>query len=262
MTWITRQRFEIGGLMAIQAGSGPSVLLLHGVGLRAEAWGAQLDGLSHQAHLTAPDLPGHGDSPPLCANAGLSGYSDAAMAVLARLRAPTVVVGHSMGAMIALDLAVTAPERVCGVVAMNAVFERSAEAARAVQARAAELNGSTPADPSTTLRRWFGDATSAERDACRAWLLAMNPIAYKMAYTAFAQSQKPDRADLANLGCPALFITGSLEPNSTPAMTRAMANLAPKGRAQIVEGAAHMMPMTHAHDVTAALSQFLDEVPG
>ena len=55
-------------------------------------------------------------------------------------------------------------------------------------------------------------------------------------------------------------MTGELEPNSTPAMSRAMAKLVPNGRAQIVKGAAHMMPMTHAAEVNAALSTFLNEV--
>ena len=59
MTWTTRPRSEIGGLAAIQTGTGPDILLLHGVGLRAEAWGAQLDGL---ASVGSPDGAGHARS--------------------------------------------------------------------------------------------------------------------------------------------------------------------------------------------------------
>ncbi len=260
MTWTTRPRSEIGGLAAIQTGAGPNVLLLHGVGLRAEAWGAQLDALASMARLTAPDMPGHGESPMGNTRAELSGYTEATLRVLEQLGRPTVVVGHSMGAMIALDLAARAPQQVAGVVALNAIFERSAEATQAVKTRAAALDGQTPTDPTGTLKRWFGHTDPPECAACRTWLTANDPAAYKQAYTVFANSPIPRRDDLKTLTCPALFITGDLEPNSTPAMSRAMAELAPNGRAQIIKGAAHMMPMTHAAEVNAALSSFLNEV--
>jgi pimeloyl-ACP methyl ester carboxylesterase len=109
------------------------------------------------------------------------------------------------------------------------------------------------------LERWFGDALTPEREACAGWLRSVCPVSYKTAYSAFAHSPLPDRAMLASLACPALFMTGGAEPNSTPAMSEAMARLAPRGRAIIVEGAAHMMPMTHAGIVNAALIDFLGE---
>ncbi len=260
MTWTTRPRSEIGGLAAIQTRAGPNVLLLHGVGLRAEAWGAQLDALASVARLTAPDMPGHGESPLGDPRVDISEYTEAALHVLNRLDGPTLVVGHSMGAMIALDLAAKAPQRIAGVVALNAIFERDAEATRAIQTRAAALDGQTPTDPTGTLLRWFGDTESPERTACQNWLTATNPAGYKQAYTLFSNSENPRRDELKKILCPALFMTGELEPNSTPAMSRAMAEIVPQGRAQIVKGAAHMMPMTHAAEVNAALSTFLNEV--
>ena len=62
-----------------------------------------------------------------------------------------------------------------------------------------------------------------------------------------------------SLKCPAFFMTGSLEPNSTPAMSQAMAALAPRGRVHVIETAAHMMPMTHHEEVTRALMAFATE---
>ncbi len=260
MTWTTRPRSEIAGLSAITMGSGPNVVLLHGVGLCADAWGAQLEALAPHGCVTAPDMPGHG----ACALPGrdmvLDDYIQAADGLLATLDGPALVVGHSMGAMMALGLAACAPDRVRGVVALNGVFERSDKATDAVQSRAAQLDGKTVADPGTTLARWFGTSASQERTACQHWLMSVNPAAYKMAYTAFAHSQMPDRATLVDMACPALFMTGQLEPNSTPGMSRAMADLTPMGRAEIVEGAAHMMPMTHSSQVNAALLDMLREV--
>ena len=257
MTWTTRPRSDAGGLAAIRCGDGPPVLLLHGVGLRAEAWSRQIDALSTHHRVTAPDMPGHGESPAPAAPLSLAEYTDR---IAATLHDPAIVVGHSMGAMIALDLAARYPDRTRAVAALNAVFERPPEAASAVKARAARLDGHTNPDPAPTLHRWFGNETSPERSACHDWLTTVNPQGYRMADTAFAQATTPTRDRLKNLTCPALFMTGAEEPNSTPEMSETMAALAPQGRARIVEGAAHMMPMTHADTVSAALLSFAREV--
>ncbi|MEC7963535.1 MAG: alpha/beta fold hydrolase, partial [Pseudomonadota bacterium] len=77
MTWKTQPRSDFGPLQAItvpasngsssqQNGSaekGPLAILLHGVGLRAEAWAAQIPVLSDLGFdVLAPDMPGHGQS--------------------------------------------------------------------------------------------------------------------------------------------------------------------------------------------------------
>ncbi|MDN3722137.1 hypothetical protein QW131_30475 [Roseibium salinum] len=94
------------------------------------------------------------------------------------------------------------------------------------------------------------------RAACRRWLTGVDPAGYRAAYRVFAQEDGPSDTDLGRLASPALFMTGSREPNSTPKMSEQMAALAPKGAAQIVEGAAHMMPMTHAQEVNAVIAAF------
>jgi pimeloyl-ACP methyl ester carboxylesterase len=82
---------------------------------------------------------------------------------------------------------------------------------------------------------------------------------YRDAYRAFAAEDGPSEQDLKNLHCPALFLTGANEPNSTPAMSRRMGELAPQGRSEILSDAAHMLPMTHAALVNAILKQFIRE---
>ncbi|MGH1412728.1 MAG: alpha/beta fold hydrolase [Pelagimonas sp.] len=260
MTSTTLPRSELAGLSAIEVGAGRPVLLLHGVGLQAEAWGAQIEMLSGGYHVIAPDMPGHGQSAGLSGQATLDDFVQAYIPVLKSLSEPALVVGHSMGAMIAFELAHRAAENVVGVVALNAIFKRSPEAAAAVQARANALDGITVPSPTPTLARWFDTSESPERRACDSWLRAVDPAAYKQAYTAFANGDGPKREALATLACPALFATGALEPNSTPAMSQAMAELAPFGRALIIEGAAHMMPMTHAPAVNDALLGLAQEV--
>ena len=122
------------------------------------------------------------------------------------------------------------------------------------------MDGTSNPAPSNTWHRWFRTEPSPERDACERWLSQTDPAGYQAAYSVFAHSDGPPDKALRTLRCPALFATGADEPNSTPAMTRRMAELAPRGRALVVPGAAHMMPMTHPAIVADALQRFVAEV--
>jgi len=256
MTWTTRPRSEGGGLAFVEKGAGPRLLLLHGVGLRAEAWNGQIDTLAKEFEVIVPDLPGHGGSSRLEGSPVLAHFSDC----LARLLdAPTVVIGHSMGAMIALDLAIRFPDRVAGVAALNAIYRRTGAAQEAVRQRADCLDGVSAPNPEPALQRWFGGDPSPERQACDAWLRTADPSGYRTAYRIFAAEDGPSGEGLAGLTCPALFLTGGEEANSTPAMSRKMADLAPRGKASVIEDAAHMMPMTHAGAVSEILGSFARE---
>lgn len=258
--WATLPRTARGSLALLAVGQGPSVVLLHSVGLRAEAGRAQIDALAQDHQVIAPDMPGHGQSPVLAGLATIADYADQIRPVLTAVDAPPVIIGHSMGALIGLELACRGEKLVSGVVALNAIFERSTAAAKAVKARAAELDGYTLRDPTPTLARWFGQDKSTERNACAGWLRGVDPKGYVTAYAAFAHANGPDRVQLAKMDVPALFITGADEPNATPAMSKTMAQIAPLGQAMIIDDAAHMMPMTHAQKVNAALHQFIARV--
>jgi len=242
MMWTTRRRSEFSSLAAIREGQGDPVLLLHGVGLRAEAWNAQLSALSQSYSAIAPDMPGHGESTAFEVAPSLSCYTDRIAVAMAE---PMLVAGHSMGAMIGLDLAVRYPEKVRGIIAVNATYRRSAEAQAAILARVNELDGTANPDPSSPLKRWFGGKDCAEATACEQWLRNVDPKGYHTAYSVFAKNDAPEDDALANLRCPAVFVTGENDPNSTPAMTIAMAALAPSGQGVVTQDAAHMLPMTH-----------------
>lgn len=254
MIWTTRPRFKVGSLAAITSGDGPLVLLIHGVGLRAEAWCAQIDDLSRTCRVVAIDMPGHGHSPALPDTDVLADFTDS---IVAALDEPAIVVGHSFGAMIALDMAIKHKTRVNGVVALNAIYRRDAAAKTAVMVRANSLDGKMVADPTATLERWFGGAPSPQSSACKEWLQTVDPSGYRNAYRIFAHEDGPTEADLKALDCPALFVTGEQEPNSTPAMSKRMAALAPSGRAEIFANAAHMLPMTHAAQLNGLLNTFV-----
>jgi len=264
VTWANRPRSEAGGGLAwCRAGAGQPVVLIHGVGLRAEAWGAQMEGLAGSFSLHALDLPGHGQSAAFAHQPALGDYTESVAAAVGSIGVPVCLAGHSMGALVALDIASRYPELCRGVAALSPVFRRSREAAGAVRERAGLLSGDRPADPGPTLRRWFGGSLDCpEAAACRRWLLDVNPAGYAAAYRVFAREDGPDGRELAALRCPALFMTGAADPNSTPRMAQEMAGIVQRGRILIVEEAGHMLPMTHAAAVNDALSSFFGQCAG
>src|SRR5690242_6108905 len=91
-----------------EAASGPLVALLHGFGGAASNWALVAPALAERCRVVVPDLPGHGGSAPLVAPLlTLDPYADR---VAALLDEPAVVVGHSLGGVVALRVAVRAPE--------------------------------------------------------------------------------------------------------------------------------------------------------
>ncbi len=242
------------------------VVLIHGVGLSHAAWEPQIAALAARHDVIALDMPGHGGSSQPPEDARLSDYADHVIALLDALGLPAaVVIGHSMGALVALETALAHPSRVLGVAALNAVFCRTDEQRAAVLARAQSLSeAGAGAAHEAAVARWFGTPVPAELEAAAALVTTLlaqgDPVGYARTYALFAASDAAHRDRLAGLAVPALFMTGDGDPNSTPEMSRAMARLAPQGRAEVLPGARHMMNLTHPETVNARLLAFIDEV--
>lgn len=107
---------EIRGtrLRTFEAGSGPTVALVHGFGGAASNWTLMAPALAQRCRVLVPELPGHGGSSPLPAPVEtLDPYADRLVAVLDD---PAVLVGHSLGAVVALRAAARHPDAVRGLV--------------------------------------------------------------------------------------------------------------------------------------------------
>src|SRR5215472_16714327 len=89
-----------------EGGTGePVLVLLHGLGATGDVWGAWWPPLARRwpGRWLAPDLPGHGGSPPLAAYS-FDGFA-AAVAGIVQPSDRIVVLGHSLGGVVALALA-------------------------------------------------------------------------------------------------------------------------------------------------------------
>lgn len=258
----TAPRNKTGALSWREAGTGPPVLLIHGVGLNADAWEPQIVGLSGRRRVIAADLPGHGQSDLLPADipggAQLADYVAAMAELIDALGiSPLPVVGHSMGAMIALGLALDYPQKITALVTLNAVYCRDPVARAAVEVRARQLTGGA-FEAEAPIMRWFpANPNGRLARSVAVWLHRVNPKGYAAAYRVFATSDHVHEGRLGELVCRALFMTGVSDPNSTPVMSARMAREAPHGRTLAIPGARHMMHLTHPAEVTNAIAAFI-----
>ncbi|MET4637840.1 alpha/beta hydrolase [Mycetocola sp. 2940] len=91
--------------------TGPSFILLHGIGMGRRYWGTLTDTLGRHGRVYALDLPGFGDAPEPEAPLDLRQSGDLIAELVERLRIPNpVLVGHSMGAQVAVEAAARHPE--------------------------------------------------------------------------------------------------------------------------------------------------------
>lgn len=247
-------------------GQGRPVVLVHGVGMHQAVWAPQIEALARHHEVITYDLLGHGGSPLPPPHAVLADYAAQLLALLDDLALPAAaVVGHSMGALVALEFALRHPQRCLAVVAMNAVFCRTPAQRDAVAQRAAALRDvGSDANIGDTLRRWFGEpvpeALQAAATLSRAMLKDVHPEGYARTYAVFASADADHAGQLATLRMPALFTTGDGDPNSTPAMSLAMAERVPGAQAVVLQGTRHMMSLTDPQPVNALLAGFLDKV--
>ena len=97
------------------AGSGPALLLLHGIANSSDTWARVAPLLSDRFTLIAPDLLGHGESATPRGDYSLGAHASGARDVATALGHDRVtVVGHSLGGGIAMQFAYQFPERTSG----------------------------------------------------------------------------------------------------------------------------------------------------
>jgi pimeloyl-ACP methyl ester carboxylesterase len=99
------------------------LLLIHGAGASSAIWMMVMARLGRASRVVAIDLPGHGPSPPFAdkPQPTLQDHRDAAgeLAALTGL-GPSVLVGHSMGALVAVEAALAWPDKVVGLLLCGA----------------------------------------------------------------------------------------------------------------------------------------------
>jgi (E)-2-((N-methylformamido)methylene)succinate hydrolase len=258
---LQRSRTPSGAAYLDRGRGDETVVLIHGVGMRIEAWAPQIERLAEEFRVVAVDLPGHGLSAPLAQPPRLQNFVSWFETLLDELHlGPVNVAGHSMGALIATGIVATAPGKVKRVALLNGVHRRSAEARAAVEARADEIVTGR-FDREAPLARWFSETekTTEAYALVHELLQTVDAEGYATAYRAFATGDAVYSDGWPTVGCPALFLTGDGDLNSTPDMAREMAAATPHGRAVIISGHRHMVNLTAPAQVNDVLRQWLNQ---
>jgi pimeloyl-ACP methyl ester carboxylesterase len=106
-------------------GSGPTMLLVHGLGGSHVNWLSVAPRLAEDHRVYAVDLPGFGFSPSAGRRSTVPANARLIASLIDRLASePVILVGNSMGGLISLGVAVVHPDRLAALVLVDAALPR------------------------------------------------------------------------------------------------------------------------------------------
>lgn len=259
---------------ATERGSGMPLLLLHGFTGAGLSWADHIDAFAARARVLAPDLPGHGGTPPTATPWGMTveATADSLATWLAEVHAlPAVVLGYSMGARIALRLAVAHPAAIVGLILESPSAgiedpELRAARRRADEALAGRIERDGIDDFVTTWEQSAVFATHAALQPAllarqRAIRLANDPAGLAASLRAAGQGAMQPLGDmLGAVTAPTLVIGGTLD---TLGRTRAeeVAAGIPGARLALLEGVGHTPHLEAPAAFRRLVLDFISEVP-
>lgn len=248
----------------IEAGSGRRVLVcLHGVSACAEVWRDLLPALAAPGRrVVAWDMPGYGASPSIepLDFAALAAALECLLDAVGVARA--VLLGHSLGGMIALEAAARLPQRFEALVLACTTPAFGAPAGAAQQAFLEQRLG--PLDRGGDMASLAAglipamagpDAPESLLEAHRRLMAAIPAAGYRAAIRALVHFDR--RALLPQLGCPVLCIAGAADRIASPLVMRRMAERIPAGRFEELPGAGHLAPFEQPDAFVRRLEAFL-----
>jgi|GEM_PF-55086 len=249
-------------------GDGPPVLMIQGVGLHGEGWRPQVDALADRYRCLTFDNRGVGRSRPAGAEVSVERMARDALALMdARGWASAHVVGHSLGGLVALGMALRAPERVRSL-ALLCTFARGSEAARS--ARMMWIGMRTRVGTRRMRRRAFLEIilppemlAGADREALAAELAPLfghdlgdpEPATDRQLAAMRAYDAAPRLGELA--GIPTLVVSAEHDPIAPPELGRALAAGIAGARYVEIARASHGVPIHDAARINQLLAEHL-----
>ena len=264
---LAHERFEAPG-----GARGPLVVLLHGIGGGRLAWRSTGEAMARAGYVAlAVDQPGYGLSPPL-EPFTLAGVAERVRALVEWSGEKSsggkraVIVGHSMGGMVAQELVAAAPACVRALVlaATSPAFgppggdwqqqflqSRFAplDAGRGMAGLAAEL---VPAMVGSA-------ASAADVDAARELMASVPEATYRAALSALVRFDRRDA--LPRIAVPTLVITGEEDRTASPEVARKMAARIAGAKLVVLPSTGHLAMLENAAAFDAALLAFLETLP-
>lgn len=248
----------------VEQGTGATaVLMLHGVGGGKAAFADLMTPLARAGYRAVSwDMPGYGESATIAPfdNEGLARALERLIDHVAAAR--TVVLGHSMGGMVAQEAAALFPARIDGLIlsgtspafgkpggdwqnAFLAARFAPLDAGRGMAGLAPEL-----------VAQIVGPGTSPDVLSAAVTLMARVPEAtYRAALSAIVAFDR--RGNLANIKVPVLCIAGEHDRNAAPLVMEKMAARIPGAEYVCLPGAGHLANMEQPAAFNAVVLDFL-----
>jgi 3-oxoadipate enol-lactonase len=247
-----------------EAGSGPALVLLHGLPFQRGMWAPQLSALSKRFRVIAPDLRGFGESGMPSGEPSVDTYADDIAALIAHWKTgPAILAGHSMGGYIGLAFARRHPELLRGLVF---VASRStaddADAAANRRSVAARLRTESPQFVADAMLPRMPASGNKDPNLLAAIRALMEPLrAEGIAFAQLALASRPDSTPhLAKVVCPALVVAGEKDAIIPLEESGIFAAGLRDGRLEVVEGAGHMLSWEKPAEFHAALAKWADKI--
>ena len=263
---INPREFTSDGTAYTVTGESTSTLIfIHGVGMNADVWLGQTEHFAKEYKIISYDFLGHGKSPMPSEDPILDEYVEQLYCLCNELQlASFSLVGHSMGALIGVAFALKYPSKINALIPINIVYNRTEKAQSRVLKRAEQVIASSEVGGiKQTLERWFSDKNSPKEKMkiakIQQWLSVVSPYGYGRAYRLFALSDKVFMNKLSQLQMSVLYLTGDDDSNSTPEMSKKMAELTPRGEFYSIAKEAHMMAYIATEKTNKILGYFLNK---
>jgi 3-oxoadipate enol-lactonase len=248
------------------AGTGPAVVLVHGFGLDRRMWDPQAEYLAARFLVVRYDCRGFGASGPFDPAVPYT-HADDLVALLDHLGlGRPVLAGLSFGGRIVLQTALAAPDRVRGLVLLDAVldgvpWDRESEAGLGEVARAVQAGG-IPAGRAAWLAHPLFAAARQEPGLARrlAAMVGGYPGQHWLGLDPHRQVP-PDPFDaLEQVAAPTLVAVGEHDVPGFREMSAVLARRIPGAEHRMIAGAGHMVNLEQSAAVNELLTRFLDEL--
>jgi 3-oxoadipate enol-lactonase len=256
---------ERNGFAWRQAGSGPPILLLHGLGGSRISWEPQLVGLSGRFSVAAWDLPGYGRAAPLAPDGRLT-FGALADAVVGWADVLGVdrfhVVGISFGGMIAQYVMSRAPGRVISASLLATSPKFGLDGTDPQQWRSARLArldlGDEPSAFAHDVISSLAGPDLAEPDLLGqvAAMERIGGVALRGAIDCLVTHDS--RALLASVSIPTLVLVGSEDHETPVEYSRSLSDAIPGARLSVIEGAGHLLNVEAPAEINRLIIEHAD----
>jgi pimeloyl-ACP methyl ester carboxylesterase len=242
-------------LYSSSVGSGPTIVFVHGWTCDTSSWAAQVPAFADDYRVITLDLPGHGRSgSPANGEFSMEQFARAVEAVRAESGADEVViVGHSMGVVVARQYALDFPDRVAGVVAVDGPLD--VRGFGAGEPGAGQRPALTPEAREGMIRGMFvAETPVALQEHILAMMLGAPEATANGAMAAvFSLSASPTDV----IEAPALaIVAGTAQVPSAEALEE----IVPNFEGTRIEGTGHFLMMEKPEEFNRLLDGFLDQI--